>query len=144
MKVTNISQLKIYLSDLKFSPQAQTEGRRGEDRYLDPGESVYLPNTSEVLRSVVGGEIRKFVDAEKLSIEDRVTLAANGEEGDSVTLNHGLKYPPAVSSLKFVDAEEGYWVDGTGALDITHNLGFTSTTVVNTADAEVTFLIRLL
>ena len=38
MKVTNISSTTIYLRDLKFVAQAQTEGRRGEDRYIAAGK----------------------------------------------------------------------------------------------------------
>ncbi len=141
MKVTNISQKVIYLRDLKFVPQAQTEGRRGEDRYLKPGAHVYLPNTSEVLRSVVGGDIRHFVAHGVLSIEDRVVLAADGAAGDTVTLEHGLHYPPSVYLLQRLGSA---WVDATGTADVQHNSEFTSTTITNTTDAEVTYLIRLL
>lgn len=137
VKVTNISQGTIYLRDLKFTPEAQTEGRRGEDRYIPAGGFVYLPNTSEVLRSAVAGDIRKFVDKGLLQIEDQVDLAASG----SVTLNHGLRFPPSVYVLKKVGST---WVDGTGTVDIVHNGNFTSVTVTNTTEFALTFLIRLL
>jgi hypothetical protein len=141
VKVTNVSQKTIYLKDLKFVPQSQTEGRRGEDRYLRPGAHAYLPNTSEVLRSVVHGDIRAFVQQGILALEDHVTLANQGQPGDSVTLEHGFHYPPSVYLLKQVDDT---WVDGTGTADVTHNAMFTATTVANVTDGEIVYMIRLI
>lgn len=140
MKVTNISQSTIYLKDLRLVAQAQTEGRRGEDRYLKPGHSVYLPNTSQVLRSVIAGDIRAFVAAGKVTIEDRVTLEATGDPGDSVTLVHGFHYPPVVYLLRHTGST---WVDGTGTADVVHDEAFTSTTISNTTSDEMEFLVRL-
>ena len=141
MKITNVSQRSVYLKDLKFVPQSQTEGRRGEDRYLKPGAHVYLPNTSEVLRSVVRGDIRAFVAMGVLQLEDRVTLAAQGQLGDAVTLAHCFHYPPSVYLLKQVD---DVWVDGTGTADILHDASFTSTTIMNATDGQIVYLIRLI
>lgn len=147
MKVTNISASTIYLRDLKFTPQALTEGRRGENRYLAPGASAYLPNTSQVLRSASEGDLRAWLEAGIVELEDFDTLAANGDPGDSVTLTHNLGYPPMVYVLKKVGVT---WVDATGTVDIVHNVTagitpqvFESVTVTNTTAGALDFLIRL-
>lgn len=141
MKLTNISSDTIYLKDLKLTHASQVEGRRSEDRYLGPGSSVYLPNTSEVLRSAVGGDIRGFVEQGILEAEDEVVLDAAGGPDDSVTLTHNLNFAPAVYVLKQVTTT---WVDATGTVDIVHDEDFTTVTVTNTTAGALTFLIRLL
>jgi hypothetical protein len=142
VKVTNISSMqKVFLKDLKITHASQTEGRRSEERYLGPGAFVYLPNTSEVLRSATHGDIQAFVQKGILKLEDEVELGASGDEGDSVTLIHNFRYAPAAMALKKVSDT---WVDATGTIDVSHNEGFTETTVTNTTDSVVTFLIRLL
>lgn len=147
MKVTNISSSAIYLRDLKFVPQAQTEGRRGEDRYIAPGGSVYLPNTSQVLRSAIDGDLRAWLEAGVVTLDDYDNLAANGNPGDSVTLTHDFGYAPIVYVLKKVGVT---WVDATGTVDIVHNVTagiapqvFESVTVTNTTAGALDFLIRL-
>lgn len=140
MKVTNISPTRIYLKDLKFVPQAQTEGRRGEDRYLDAGASAYLPDTSEVLRSAHYGDIKKFKDTNYLTVNDTVALAAFGNPGDGVVINHNLGYAPTVTVLKQNGAT---WVDATGIMNIVHNAAFTSVTISNTIPFAVTYLVKI-
>lgn len=147
MKVTNISTTTIYLKDLKFVPQAQSEGRRGEDRYLQPGASVYLPNTSQVIRSAFDGDLRAWLQAGVVALEDTHTLSANGDPGDSVTLTHDFGFPPAVYVLKKVGTD---WVDATGTFDVVQNVLpgftaqiFTSVTITNTTAGALDFLIRL-
>jgi hypothetical protein len=147
MKVTNISNSTIFLRDLRFVAQAQTEGRRGEDRYIAPGNSVYLPNTSQVLRSAIDGDLRAWLEAGVVTLEDFDTLAANGAPGDSVTLTHNFGYAPMVYVLKKVGVT---WVDATGTVDIVHNVTagvtpqiFTSVVVTNTTAGALDFLIRL-
>ena len=148
MKVTNISSGTLYLKDLKFVPQAQSEGRRGENRYIAPGASVYLPNTSQVLRSASEGDLRVWRDAGLVELEDTDTLAANGNPGDAATYTHGFGYPPAVYVRKQVGAT---WVDATGTVDIVHNVVpgsspqvFESVTITNTTAGALTFLVRFL
>jgi hypothetical protein len=147
MKVTNISAQTIYLRDLRFVAQAQNEGRRGEDRYIAPGGSVYLPNTSQVLRSAIEGDLNAWLRAGVVTLDDTETLAANGNPGDSVTLTHNFGYAPMVYVLKQVGAT---WVDATGTVDIVHDVVagltpqvFESVTVTNTTAGALTFLIRL-
>lgn len=147
MKVTNISSGPIYLRDLKFVPQAQTEGRRGEDRYLAPGGFVYLPNTSQVIRSAYDGDLRAWLEAGVVELDDTVNLAANGAPGDAVTLTHNFGYAPTVSVLKKVGIT---WVDATGTFDATHSVVpgisqpvFTSVIITNTTAGALNFHIRL-
>jgi hypothetical protein len=140
VKVTNISQSVLYLKDLKVTHESQTEGRRGEDRYLGAGRSIYLQNTSEVLRSAYAGDLAHLRDAGYVTLEDQVTLAANGDSGDHIVLTHNFTFPPAAYVLKKVGA---FWVDATGTVDISHNLAFTTTTIVNAIASSQILLIRL-
>ena len=140
MKLTNISQQNVYLRDLRVTyPSAQ--GPRSEERYLGPGDTVYLPNTSEVLRSAVGGDIRGFVTSGLLRLEDLVTLDAAGGANDAITLTHNLHFPPTVYILKQVTTT---WVDATGTVDVVHDAAFTTVTITNTTASSLTYLIRLL
>lgn len=143
MKVTNISASPIYLKDLKFIAQAQTEGRRGEDRYIAPGGHVYLPNTSQVLRSAYDGDLRAWLEAGVVTLDDTLTLAA----GASTTLQHGFGYAPVVHVLKKVGAT---WVDATGTFDAVHTVKpgvtaqiFEAVTITNTTGGSLNFHIRL-
>lgn len=102
MKVTNLSDKQIYLADLKFVPQAQEEGRKGEDRFLGPAgsatASVYLPNTSQVIRSANRGTLKAWADLGVVTLDDTFQLANAATQ----TLTHGFGSPVAVQALKFV------------------------------------------
>jgi hypothetical protein len=140
MKVTNISTYNLYLHDLRVTHASQVEGRPGEDRYLGPGASVYLPNTTEVVRSAYKGDLRKWRDNGLIDLEDELVLQANATPGDTVVLTHNFGLPPSVYVLKQVGPN---WVDATGTVDISHNALFTTTTIVNTLLVSQTLLIRL-
>lgn len=140
MKVKNISNQKIYLKDLRVTHESLTEGRRGEDLYIAPGDFKYLPDTSEVLRSAQKGDIKKLLDAGMIETDDVVNLAAAGNQGDSIVINHNLGYLPDVRVYKQVSQT---WVDATGVMDIVHNAAFTSTTISNPTAFALTFLIKL-
>ena len=155
MKVTNISNKRIYLKDLKILHESQTEGRRGEDIYLDaPGTPkghpyVYLPETSEVLRSASYGDIRKFRDGDltasppispSVIIDDTVAL----NHGATVTISHNFNRLPNVTVLKRVMVGPVVtWVDATGLIGITHNASFTQTAIFNASGVDLTFLIKV-
>lgn len=144
MKVTNISAGPIYLKDLHLVRQSQTEARRSEDRYLGPGNSVYLPDTSEVIRSAQKGDLFQFAAVGKLRLNDTTTLAAFPGPGNSLTITHGLGYVPVVTVLKKVMVGPVVtWVDAMGTVDIVHNATFTETTITNTVAAAIDFLIRI-
>lgn len=144
MKVTNISPGTIYLKDLRLTREAQSEGRRAEDMYVGPGRSVYLPDTSEVLRSAQKGDLFQFKKAGKLSINDDTTLSAFPGPGNAITISHGLGYIPSLVVLKKVLVGPVVtWVDATGTMDIVHNADFTETTITNTVATPIEFLIRI-
>ncbi len=144
MKVTNVSNTRIYLKDLYLTRESQTEGRRSEDRYLGPGQSAYLPDTSDVLRSAQKGDLYKFVQIGKLILNDSTTLTAFPGPGNSVIINHNLGYPPSIIVLKKVLVGPVItWVDATGTVDITHNALFTSVTITNVVALSIDFLIRV-
>ena len=151
MKITNISNKRIYLADLKVLHESQTEGRRGEDIYLDPAGTVngktyvYLPETSEVRRSAASGDIRKFRDgnpsanppvAGSISVDDYVPL----NNGNSVVISHYFHRQPNVVVLKQVGSN---WVDATGTVGIVHNSTFTQVTITNTTGTNLVFLIKV-
>lgn len=151
MKITNISSNRIYLADLKVLHESQTEGRRGEDIYLDPAGTlngktfVYLPETSEVLRSASNGDIRKFREGDptasppiqpSISVDDFVPL----NNGNSVVLSHYFHRQPNVAVLKQVG---NTWVDATGVVNIVHDSAFTQVTVTNATGANLVFLIKV-
>lgn len=149
MKVTNVTKAQVlYLGDLRITHEAQTEGRRGEDRYLGPGRSVYLQNTSDVLRSAYKGTLKTWRDLGYIELEDSIALDAFGGANDTVVLTHEYGYPPIVYALKQVGVT---WVDATGTLDISHRADpldplarpFTQTVITNTTAFPLTFLIRL-
>lgn len=158
MKVTNITNKRIYLSDLKILHESQTEGRRGEDLYLDPVGTVpthlgppyvhvskYLPETSEVLRSASHGDIRKFRDGDPLAtppilpsitVDDDINL----NFGASFTIDHWFHRQPNVVVLKRVGAT---WVDATGLIGIVHNAAFTQVIITNASGVNLRLLIKV-
>lgn len=138
MKLTNVSTKQLYLNDLTVMKAAQNEGRRGENRYLEAGDSVYLPNTSQVLRSAIDGTIQKWVSLGYLQLEDVVALAAFGG-ADTAVLTHNFNYPVVVQVLKQVGQT---WVDATGTYDAIQNAAFTTVTITNTTAFALTFLVR--
>ncbi len=140
MKVTNVSTKKIYLKDLRFVQESQTQGRRGEDVYIAAGASKYLPDTSEVLRSAQKGDIKKWKDAGVVTTDDQVDLAASPGPNHSVVITHNLGYLPDVRIYKRVSST---WVDALGVVDIVHNSAFTTTTITNPTAFALTFLIKL-
>ena len=144
MKVENISSGVLYLHDLKLTRQSQTEARRSEDVYLGPGRSVYLPDTSEVIRSAHSGDLKGLQTVGKVKLNDMVTLAAFPGPGNKIVLKHNLGYIPFVAVYKMVTvgAETG-WVDAAGTYDLWHDFDFTSVSILNTIDTDLNLQIRI-
>jgi hypothetical protein len=139
MKVTNVSTLRIYLKDLKFQPQAETEGRRGEDLYLEPSgtlQSAYLIDSSEVLRSCLKGDIKKHIALGRITLNDVITLAS----GASIVLTHNFNFLPHVIVVKQVGST---WVDATATFNAVHNAAYTTVTITNTTAFTLTYTVRL-
>jgi len=148
MKVTNLKGLRIYLKDLRIARESGSDGRRTEDRYVDAAgtanSSVYLPDTSDVLRSAQKGDLYKFAKAGVLSLNDATTLAAAPGPGSSIVIQHDLGYPPSVNVFKKVMVGPVVtWVDAVGIVDVVHNADFTMVTVFNTVALPIDFLIRI-
>lgn len=102
---------------------------------LNPGASLYLVETSEVLLSAQSGDIRRFLTAGKISLNAE-TLAAG-----ATVLTHNFGFAPNISLVKDV---AGTWTDWNGNADITaitHNSTFTAVTITSTAGG--TFKVRL-
>lgn len=137
MKITNVSANRIYLSDLRLSPEAQTVGRRGEDRYLHPGDHAYLSDTGEVLRSISDkdGTLRRWAELGVITLNDEAVLAASA----GFVISHGFGYIPTIIVVKKVGST---WVDATGTYDLVHNADFTVSTVRNATDVSLDLLIR--
>ena len=145
MKVTNLTTGTLYLGDLKVLGQAQSEGRRDEAQYLGPAGSstatVYLPNTTPVLRSARNGDLAVWRNNGLIALEETHTLAPSA----SVTIAHPFTYGPSVYVLKEVSST---FVDATGTYDLVHNmttlspLVFESVTITNTTVATLTFFVR--
>lgn len=144
MKVTNLTAGPIYLKDLRLIRQGQTEARRAEDQYLGAGHSVYLPDTSEVLRSAQKGDLYQFSKVGKLRLNEILSLAAHPGPGNSALLNHNLGYPPSVLIYKrVVTGSVVTWADATGTIDVIHNLDFTQTILSNPVALSIEFLVRI-
>ena len=140
MLVTNLSNSRIYLSDLRLIRESQTTGRRGEDSYLAGGASIYLPDTSEVVRSAQKGDLRKFADAGIVSLNTAVALAAFPGPGNALEIIHNLRFLPLVAVVKQVG---NTWVDATGTFDLIHDEDFTTTTITNTTGVPLTIMARI-
>ena len=134
VKITNVSSSRVYLSDLRLSPESQTVGR-GEDRYLHPGDHAYLPDTGEVLRSAREGTLLKLVQIGVVRLNDEATLASGGV----MTLDHELHYMPLILVFRKVGAT---WVDATNMFAIVHDLDFTQTTVTNVSGVTLDVMVR--
>lgn len=63
---------------------------------LDPGESIYLPNSSGVLFSAMQGDARRYEDAGLLDINDIEALTPS----DTIVANHNFKFVPMVQVMK--------------------------------------------
>lgn len=123
--------------------QAQTEGRRTEDVYLGAGQSIYLPDTSDVLRSAQKGDLFQFVRVGKLTLNDAFTLGAAPGPGNVLTIAHLLGYIPGIVLLKKITGPPVTWVDATGTVNIVHNATFTEVTITNMVPSSMEFLIRI-
>jgi hypothetical protein len=144
MKVTNLTNSTIYLKDLGLIRQGQTEARRAENQYIGAGLSVYLPDTSDVVRSAQKGDLHQFEQVGKLRLNETLSLAAFPGPGNSATIHHGLGYYPHATALKkVVTGAIVTWVTSAGTVDITHNDTFTETTFTNTVALPLEFLVRI-
>ena len=97
------------------------------DIKLNPGESKYLLNTSDVLLSAQAGDIKRFLDAGKISINDRSLALA---DAGTIVIAHNFGFVPNVVVVKDVTGTPTNAIVGTD-VDVTHDLDYNTTTVTN-------------
>jgi len=107
------------------------------DIKLNPGQSKYLLETSEVLLSAQSGDIARYKAAGKISVNDLLTIGA----GASVVLTHNFGFLPKVA-MALVSGVTHVSFDASW-VTITHNLNFTTTTLRNTTGGPLTIDVRL-
>ena len=105
---------------------------------LDPGESIYMLNSSGVLYSAMAGDARRYEDNNLLDINDIVTLANNAE----LTIVHNFKFVPPIFVAKKV---AGNWVGATPGTDYTAttNAALTQTVVKNISGGPLDFYVNI-
>jgi|GEM_PF-5309493 len=106
---------------------------------LNPGDSLYLQDTSEVLLSAQSGDIRRYVDAGKLSVNDRALTVADSA---TVTVEHNFGIIPNVTVIVDPTGTPTEAVVGTDVV-ITHDTSYNTTTVQNTTGGAADFDIRV-
>lgn len=100
------------------------------DIKLNPGQSKYLLETSEVLLSAQAGDIARYKAAGKISVNDRVAIGA------TLVAAHGFGVIPTVTVVVNPAAAPVAGVLGTD-YTVAHNVGYTTTTVVNLAATPI-------
>lgn len=117
-----------------------TKGVSPQERMvaLDPGHSVYLPNSGDVMFSVIQGDARRYADNGMLIINDTALLA----NGASLAINHGFKYL-AHTTVMFLNG-----VNWMPAVIGTHYTTFTNgamtiTTITNISGVPLTFIVNV-
>lgn len=105
---------------------------------LDPGESIYLLNSSGVLYSAMSGDARKYEDAGLLDINDIVALANNAE----LTITHNFMFVPPVAVSKKVATD---WVGAIPGTDYTAttNAALTETVIKNISGGPLDFYVNI-
>lgn len=106
---------------------------------LNPGESKYLVETSEVLLSAQAGDISRFAAAGKISVNDRSLNLANG---GTVVIAHNFGYLPMVTVVKNPTGTPTAAVVGTD-VSVTHTTTYLGTTVTNISGGVLSLDIRV-
>ena len=100
------------------------------DVKLNAGQSKYLLETGEVLLSAQAGDIARYKAAGKISVNDRVAVGA------TLVAAHSFGIIPNVSVVVDPLGTPTAGVLGTD-YTVTHNVGYTTTTVVNLAASVI-------
>lgn len=134
MKITNLTTTTLMFNDFG----KQIKGVSPIDRAIRLGanESMYLLETSEVLLSAQSGDIKKFKDAGKLSVNDSFVDVATTE---SVTIEHDFGMIPNVTVVLSTGAVAVIGTD----VSIEHNATFTTTTITNETAGNLSFSVRI-
>jgi len=106
---------------------------------LNPGESIYLLETGDVLLSAQAGDIKRFVDAGKLSVNDR--FLAVGIAG-TVDVEHNFGMIPNITVVLDPTGTPIVAVVGTD-VTITHDTDYNTTTIENLTGAAADIDVRV-
>ena len=105
---------------------------------LDPGASLYLPDSGEVLFSAQKGDIKRYAGAGLLEVNEPKTLA----NAASLTIVHGFNYVPNVTAVKKSGVT---WIQAAAGTDfraVTDAL-LTETIFTNISGGALDFIIRI-
>ena len=105
---------------------------------LDPGESIYMLNSSGVLFSAMAGDARRYEDASLLDINDIVTLANSAE----LTITHNFKFIPPISVSKMTKAGWVQAINGT-EYTATTDAALSVTTIKNISGGPLDFYVNI-
>jgi len=106
---------------------------------LKVGDSVYIPDTGDVLFSSQAGDGHRFAKAGLVAVNDTVTLA----NAATFVIAHNFNFVPKVV-VAYDNA--GTWVDAafmTGKVTAVTNAALTETTITNVSGGALTLLIRI-
>lgn len=137
MKITNLTTETLLFNDLG----KQVKGVSPVDRAIRLGanDSTYLLETSDVLLSAQSGDIKRFKDAGKISVNDRFLAVAAGADA-VVTHNFGMI--PNVTVILDPTGTPTVAVLGTD-VTIVHDADYNVTTITNKTAGAVDMDVRI-
>lgn len=137
MKITNLTTETLLFNDFG----KQIKGVSPIDRAIRLGtnDSLYLVETSDVLLSAQSGDIKKFKDAGKLSINDRFAAVAAGAD---VTVTHEFGMIPNITVVLDPTGTPTVAVIGTD-VTITHDPDYNVTTITNATAGAIDIDVRV-
>lgn len=137
MKITNLTSETLILNDLG----KEIKGVSPIDRVnrLSSAQSIYLLDTSEVLLSAQTGDIRRFVAAGKMSVNDRALAVANA---GTVVMTHHFKIVPNVTVILDPTGSPIQAIVGTD-ITIEHDTDYNTTTITNISGGALDMDIRI-
>lgn len=137
MKITNLTTETLLFNDLG----KQVKGVSPVERFIRLGanDSMYLLETSDVLLSAQSGDIKRFADAGKLSVNDRALAVANS---GTVVIIHNFGLIPNVTVVIDPTGTPTAAIIGTD-VTVTHSTNYNVTTVTNISGGALNLDIRI-
>jgi len=139
MKITNVGSAgsgRLLFNDLG----KEIKGVAPDEQHiaLSPGNSVYLPDSGWILRSAQKGDIKRYVDAGLLQVDDVETIV----NAATFTIEHDFNYVPTVTAVKADGVTWVQCVNGTDFTAVTNAL-LTETVFTNTSGGDLDFIIHI-
>lgn len=137
MKLKNIGPTqKLEFNDLG----KVTKGVSPQDQFvaLKPGDSVYLPDSGEVMFSAKSGDAARYAAHGLLQVNETLTIAA----GASAVIVHNFGYLPSIT----VALSANGWKDLSftdGIVEVVTNVALKETTITNPGVAAITVMVRI-